>query len=96
MEEVTNRYSQLSLEEEEEVGFVMDNEEDTKKNTEPTWVLEGRFLTDPPVNTMAMKHTLAAVWRPVKGIQINNLHYSLFLFQFFHELDMQRVVEGGP
>ena len=45
---------------------------------------------------MAMKNTLASIWRPVKGVCIKKLSSNLFLFQFFHELDMEKVVKGGP
>ena len=57
--------------------------------------LVGCFLTNRPVNLMAMKNTLASIWRPVKGVCIRDIHPSLFLFQFFHELDMDRVIKGG-
>ncbi|XWS46557.1 hypothetical protein CRYUN_Cryun14cG0078100 [Craigia yunnanensis] len=45
---------------------------------------------------MAMKNTLASIWRPVKGVCIRCINPSLFLFQFFHELDINRVIKGGP
>ena len=53
-------------------------------------------MTDRVINLMAMKNTLASIWRPVKGVCIKELSSNLFLFQFFHELDMERVVKGGP
>ena len=56
----------------------------------------GRFLTDRAINFVAMKNTLASLWRPVKGVHIKDLSPSLFLFQFFHELDVERVIKGGP
>lgn len=40
--------------------------------------------------------TLASIWRPVKGVCIKNLNHNLFLFQFFHELDMTQVLCDGP
>ncbi|XWS61688.1 hypothetical protein CRYUN_Cryun07bG0147300 [Craigia yunnanensis] len=60
------------------------------------WSLVGRFLTDRPINFVAMKNTLALIWRPVKGVFIKDLSPSLFLFQFFHELDLEHVTNGGP
>ncbi|XWS52451.1 hypothetical protein CRYUN_Cryun11dG0071500 [Craigia yunnanensis] len=45
---------------------------------------------------MAIKNTLAYIWRPMKGVCIKNLSPSLFLFQFFHEMDVERVIKGGP
>ncbi|XVF36543.1 hypothetical protein REPUB_Repub19eG0066800 [Reevesia pubescens] len=45
---------------------------------------------------MPMKNTLAYIWRRVKGVYIKDLSPSLFLFQFFHKLDVERVIKGGP
>ena len=55
----------------------------------------GRFLTDKAINFPAMKNTMAALWRPEKGICIKDLSPTLFLFQFFHEVDIQRVLDSG-
>ena len=57
MEEVTNRYQRLSLEEEEEEDeeFVVDQEGERDKQPAAKWVLLGCFLTDRPVNSMGMK-----------------------------------------
>lgn len=56
----------------------------------------GKFLKDRPINVGAMKSTLASLWRPVKGVSIQEIHPNLFLFQFLHELDMNKVIKGGP
>ena len=38
--------------------------------------------------------TLALVWRPVKGV--GDIKPNLFIFQFYHERDIEKVVKGGP
>ena len=43
-----------------------------------------------------MKNTLSELWRPVIGVFIRAVSPNLFIFQYFHELDMDRVVKGGP
>ncbi|KAJ9141031.1 hypothetical protein P3X46_031615 [Hevea brasiliensis] len=45
---------------------------------------------------MALKQIMASVWRPMKGILIKELGNNVYLFQFFHELDVERVLKGGP
>ena len=32
----------------------------------------------------------------MKGVCIKDLSPTLFLFQFFHELDLKRAIKGGP
>lgn len=45
---------------------------------------------------MAMQHTLASLWRPGKGVYIKELDVNLYVFQFYHELDIKRVISGSP
>ncbi|KAK6156242.1 hypothetical protein DH2020_010490 [Rehmannia glutinosa] len=85
----------LQLEEEEEGGLVIDEGEIEKQTQDLRWCLVGRFLANRHVNFQSMKNTLAAIRRPVKGVFIKDLSPNLFLFQFFHELDVARVEANG-
>jgi hypothetical protein len=58
--------------------------------------LVGKFLADRPVRTHIMKERLANLWRPVKGVMITPIESNRFLFQFFHNLDMGRLIVDGP
>ena len=42
-----------------------------------------------------MKNTMASLWRPGKGVCIKDLSPTLFLFQIFHEIDINKVLESG-
>lgn len=84
----------LSVDEDEELVLDIESEETITEFSE--FCLVGRFLTDRHVNFNAMKHRLASIWRPGKGICIKEINSHLFLFQFFHILDLKRVMDGGP
>ncbi|EEF35176.1 conserved hypothetical protein [Ricinus communis] len=43
-----------------------------------------------------MKHRVAGLWRPGNGMCVREIPDQLFLFQFFHPLDLKRIMEGGP
>lgn len=59
--------------------------------------LVGYFLTNKKVNFLAMEDTLASIWRPMKGVFMEETsRMNMFLFKFFHDLDMQRVLNDGP
>ncbi|XP_057791346.1 uncharacterized protein LOC131008489 [Salvia miltiorrhiza] len=58
--------------------------------------LVGRFITDQPVNFNLMRSRLASIWRPGKGVFMKDIGEGRFIFQFFHEVDLKRVFEGGP
>lgn len=58
--------------------------------------LVGRFLTDRPIRTHIMKERMVSVWRPGRGVTIKEASPGVFLFQFFLEIDIQRVLKNGP
>ena len=60
------------------------------------WCLVGRFLTDSPIDFQAMQHKMASLWRPGRGLYVKQLEGNRFLFQFYHEIDIKRVMEGSP
>ncbi|MBA0709376.1 hypothetical protein Golax_024412, partial [Gossypium laxum] len=58
--------------------------------------LVGCFLTASIIHFPAMKSTMANLWHPVRGVQIRYLGGKRYLFQFFHVMDMERVLKGSP
>lgn len=38
---------------------------------------------------------MAALWRPCKGVLIKEVDINLYVFQFYHEIDIKRVIEGS-
>ncbi|XP_062104231.1 uncharacterized protein At4g02000-like [Humulus lupulus] len=58
--------------------------------------LIGRFIQSGSLDFLSMQQTLASTWKPGKGVFIKELDNNRFLFQFYHELDIKRVVEGSP
>ncbi|XP_031101918.1 uncharacterized protein LOC116005821 [Ipomoea triloba] len=58
--------------------------------------LVGRFLTQRAIKFEHMQQVMASVWQPVMGVRIVSLEDNLFVFQFPHRRDMQRVIDEGP
>ncbi|XP_074336834.1 uncharacterized protein At4g02000-like [Apium graveolens] len=90
----------VSLEDEEEVGFEILVEEGEHnqiiQGVDPKLCIVGRFIAEGKVDFLAMQHTLAALWRSGKGVYMKELDTNLYLFQFYHDLDVKRVMEGCP
>ncbi|XP_050207874.1 uncharacterized protein LOC126657251 [Mercurialis annua] len=86
----------LPVEDEEDEGLDFSGVEGGIETDEFKWCLVGKFLTDKNVNCVAVKSVLPPIWKPVKGVQITEAAPNLFLFQFFHERDMRRVIDDGP
>ncbi|MBA0701391.1 hypothetical protein Goari_027008 [Gossypium aridum] len=58
--------------------------------------LVGRCLTDSIVHFPSLRNTMADLWHPIRGICILYLGERHFLFQFFHEVDIRKVLVGTP
>lgn len=93
---VSDLCSHMAVDDPEEVGAVFDEDDVPEEAEELRWCLIGRFLTEKSIHFHSLKNTLAAFWKPVKGMFFRDLGQSYYLFQFFHEKDIQRVEKGGP
>jgi hypothetical protein len=87
-------FESLNLDEEEELNFVV--EEDTVEQHDLNLCLVGRYVHDRPIRFNSMKACLADVWRPVKSMTVKEASPGLYLFKFFHPLDVEGVLKGGP
>ena len=90
VETMEDQVAKLSLNDEEEEELPIHGDHTAPKGLK--LCLIGRFLIDKNVNFVAMKHRLADLWRST----IKDINHSLYLFRFFHIVDLQRVLDSGP
>ncbi|PPD86453.1 hypothetical protein GOBAR_DD16606 [Gossypium barbadense] len=83
----------LALADEEEEDF---QEDATVIHQNLQLCLVGRCLTDSIVHFPSLHNTMADLWHLIRGICISDLGERRFLFQIFHEVDIQRVPAGTP
>lgn len=91
----------ITLEEEEEGGLALEGLEEDGEGANfcdynAKLCLVGRFLSEGVMDFQAMQQTLAAHWKPGKGVYIREVDVNLYLFQFYHEVDIKRVLDGSP
>lgn len=96
MEEMEEGMAMISLEGEEEGGLVYEENESELSDIDVRWCLIGRFLTESSIDFQAMQHKMASLWRPGKGMYVKELERNRYIFQFYHEVDIARVIEGSP
>lgn len=87
-------YAKLMLDDEDEGGIIIKTEE-AGKNAD-VFILVGRFLTEKHINFTTMQNVLASVWRPKEGVEIHDIRGLRYSFVFYHPMDLQKVLEGGP
>ncbi|MFQ6663930.1 hypothetical protein Gotur_031231 [Gossypium turneri] len=58
--------------------------------------LVGRCLTDSVVHFPSLRNTMADLWHPIGVICITDIGEKRYLFQFFHEVDIVRVLVETP
>ncbi|MBA0739293.1 hypothetical protein Gogos_012578 [Gossypium gossypioides] len=71
-------------------------EEDVEEEVDLDYCLVGCFLMARMVNFQAMKNTLVNVRHLIGGVVISDLEEKRFLFKFYHEVDIERVIKGAP
>ncbi|XP_074326563.1 uncharacterized protein LOC141664509 [Apium graveolens] len=91
----------IKLDDEEDEGPALEVEardQDLDSNTQinAELCLVGRFLVEGVIDFPLMKQTMAALWRPGKGVFIKEIDVNLYVFQFYHMVDMKRVIDGSP
>lgn len=90
-------YANLTLNNDDEDGVILEDAPVNSAKEGMDKCLVGRIVTEKKVNFMAMQDTLSSIWRPVKGVFMEETsQLNMFLFKFFHERDVQRVLEDGP
>ncbi|KAM6592517.1 hypothetical protein CsatA_000220 [Cannabis sativa] len=94
--DLNKEYAQINLEEEEEGILIGDDNEGEEVALDDRWCLVGRFLTGRTFDFDAMRHMMASLWQPGKGVYIRELDTNRYLFQFYHEIDVQAVIDGSP
>ncbi|KAF4393835.1 hypothetical protein F8388_018326 [Cannabis sativa] len=77
--DIEGRWVEISLEEEDEVGISIEGVEKEEVAIDTRWFL----------NMMVL------LWQHGKGMYVKELEPNLFLFEFYHEVDMQKVLVGG-
>ncbi|KAF4364324.1 hypothetical protein G4B88_003652 [Cannabis sativa] len=95
---LSKRWADICLEDEEEhvVSLADDCEEVEDLNFDDRWCLVGRLLSGKVSDFQIFQNIMADLWKPGKGIFIKRLEQNRFLFQFYHEIDIQRVLDGSP
>lgn len=58
--------------------------------------LVGTVLTDTPVRFQFMEERLHSIWCPGQRVTITQAGENRFHFQFYHEWDVERVLQNGP
>lgn len=86
----------LRISDDDEEVLDVQGEERPEKKADVNLCLVGTFLTQKPIRFIIMRERLATIWELVKGEAIKEVEKGVFVFQFFHILDLQKVVNGGP
>lgn len=86
----------LTLEDEVEDLEVPGEGEQQEEGVDLALCLVGRFLMSRPIRVHMMMERMAGVWLPGKQVTIKEIEGGRSLFQFYHKVDVQRILKGGP
>lgn len=77
-EDLIQSINKIALEEEEETGYEviaedLDEQNQNLQGYNPKLCIVGRFIAEGKVEFLAMQHTMAALWKPGKGVYMKEL-----------------------
>lgn len=96
LQDMEEGFAMISIEDEEQGGLVYEKNLEDLSEIDIRWCLVGRFLTEASIDFQAMQHKMASLWRPGRGMYVKQLDPNRFIFQFYHDIDIKRVIEGSP
>uniref|UniRef100_A0A803NYV8 DUF4283 domain-containing protein n=1 Tax=Cannabis sativa TaxID=3483 RepID=A0A803NYV8_CANSA len=94
--DIEDQYASITLEGEDNSDFAFDFVEEGEQPIDEKWCIVGRFLTERAIDFDVMRHMMASLFQPGKGMYVKELKPNRYLFQFYHEIDLERVIEGSP
>lgn len=84
----------LRLTDEEEVGITVKGDCLNAIRTNGSFCLIGSLWTTSSFNREVLNRAMKSVWNPEKDLKISDVGENLFLFQFSHEVDRLKVLDG--
>ncbi|XP_030487162.1 uncharacterized protein LOC115704079 [Cannabis sativa] len=94
-QEINDLCANLNLEEEEE-DVIIRNTGSIDTGVDTRWCLVGTFIQHHQMDFDTIQHQLASLWKPGMGMFCKELGSNRFLFQFYHDVDINRVIDGSP
>ena len=73
-----------------------EDDSDGEENSELSLCLVGKLWTTRRFNSNAFMNLMTKIWSPRKGLVAKEIETNLFLFQFYHWKDLDRVIDGEP
>ncbi|MCH93853.1 DUF4283 domain protein, partial [Trifolium medium] len=87
---------QLNINDEEDELELEIDDANVQAQRQQQFCLVGRFLTNMPIRVKTMMSKMGDIWQPGKGMDIEEAYPGLFIFKFFHQLDVQHILKQGP
>lgn len=88
-------WASLSLEDDDALLVLLEEELTDVSERDQGLTLVGHFAIEKPIKFQIMRETMSSIWRPGKGVNISEVSSNLYLFQFYHEVDLNRILEDG-
>lgn len=95
VQQMEHDFARIRLEDEEDGGLMYEVNQEDLSEIDTHWCLVGRFLTESTIDFQAMQNKMASLWRTGRGMYVKELDINRYIFQFYHEVDIARVIEGS-
>ncbi|KAF4370762.1 hypothetical protein F8388_025141 [Cannabis sativa] len=86
----------IPLEKEEEPAVSYEGPLIDEAEVDTRWSIMGCFLTNTSIDFMVMRNMMVVLWKPGMGMYVKELRGKKYIFQFYHEIGIQRVMDRSP
>lgn len=89
-------YANLDINDDDDLKVDIDANLVTDAQQDFRWTPVGRLLGTGNIVFEAFIQLMASLWRPKQGVLVRELGDGRYLFQFFHEMDLAKMLNYGP
>lgn len=80
----------------EEKVWTFQKEQTVEPRADLALFMVGRLLINKSIRSLMIKEKMATVWQPRRKASIKEVDKGVYVCQFFHKQNMQKVVTSGP
>ena len=95
-DDLAEKYSKLNIEEDENAVIDLGSDATGTLDAKTSLMLVGKIVSERTVNLDALRRTMNQIWALNRSMIIRSIGVNMFVFQFFHWKDKEKILAGRP
>ncbi|XP_010678228.1 uncharacterized protein LOC104893789 [Beta vulgaris subsp. vulgaris] len=95
-DDLAAKSSKLNIEEDENTVIDLGSDDNRILDAKTSLMLVGKIVSERTVNLEALRRTMNQIWALNRSMIVRSIGVNLFVFQFFHWKDKEKILAGRP